>query len=71
MTELLSKNIKAAINMLYISKDLKKKIWMRGKNESYFKKKQIEFRDIKSIWKLKSLVDSNKTVEEKILKIQQ
>lgn len=44
---------------------------MRGKNESYFKKKQIEFRDIKSIWKLKSLMDSNETVEEKILKIQQ
>ena len=44
---------------------------MRGKNERYFKKKQIKFRDIKGIWNLKSLRDNNKTIEEKILKIQQ
>ena len=68
-TESVNKNIKAAINMLYISNNLKKNNEWGGENERYFKKKQIKFRDIKDIWNLKSLRDNNKTIEEKILKI--
>ena len=66
MTELVNQNIKQLL-ICYIFPKIERKKHEWGEKM----KKQIEFRDIKSIWNLKSLMDSNKTTEEKILKTQQ